>query len=70
MKGAVFLVDTDTNAYHWYLPIDLNLSAEGEWKEPPEYPGLTNAYYQVLEKLSDIVLEPLPKFPELQEAAQ
>lgn len=64
------MVDVDTNAYHWYLPINLHLSAEGEWKEPPTFPGLTNAYYQVLEKLRDMVLEPLPHLSEAQEIAQ
>lgn len=68
--GTVFLVDVGTNAYHWYMPLNLRLSAEGEWKEPPEFPGLTNAYYQVIEKLRDMVLESLPKSPDLQEVAQ
>jgi hypothetical protein len=57
--GSVAMVDLKSNKYHWYLPINLYLSAEGEWDEPNDFPGLTNAYYQVLESLRDKVLKPL-----------
>ena len=59
VSGKVYMVDLTTHKYDWYLPIDMNLSAEGEWDEPPTYPGLTNAYYQLIEDLRDQILDPL-----------
>lgn len=59
VTGRSYIVDVTTNTYLWYEPIDIRLGAEGEWDEPPEYPGLTNSYYQVLEMLRDRVLSPL-----------
>lgn len=57
--GSAFLIDLTTNKYEWYLPISLYLGADGEWDEPNDFPGLTNAYYQVLESLKDMILAPL-----------
>jgi len=53
VKGLVFLVDLQSNQYEWYLPFDHRLAATGVWKEPPNYPGLTNAYYKNLVRVSD-----------------
>ena len=63
VSGAVYMVDVKTNAFSWYMPVDYHLSAEGEWDEPPEYPALTNSYYQLLEKLRDEVLAAFPVKP-------
>ena len=57
------MVDVRTNAFSWYMPVDYHLSAEGELDEPPEYPALTNSYYQLLEKLRDEVLAAFPVKP-------
>lgn len=55
--GTAYVVDTTTNNYVWYEPIDIQLGVErGTWKEGPEYPSLTNAYYQVIEQLKDRVM--------------
>ncbi|MEM6817678.1 MAG: hypothetical protein AAF578_02710 [Pseudomonadota bacterium] len=59
VRGAAFLVDSATNTYSWYLPISNFLEADGEWKEAPDYPGLTNAYYQVVEQARDDILGPM-----------
>ena len=59
VRGRVSMVNLETNKYNWYLPISLYLSADGEWDEPTEFPNLTNAYYQVLENLRDMILAPL-----------
>jgi hypothetical protein len=29
------------------------VSAQGEWDEPPKFPGLTTAYYQAIELAKD-----------------
>ncbi|MDG1310448.1 MAG: hypothetical protein P8P26_00120 [Porticoccaceae bacterium] len=63
VAGCVAMVDLKTNKYNWYLPIDLYLSVDGEWDESKDFPGLTNAYYQVLESLRDMVLSPLNTSP-------
>lgn len=49
IKGAGYLVDLQDSSYKWYLPIEIYKGANGEWDEPPNYPALTNAYYQVIE---------------------
>ena len=45
--------DLSTNTYTLYQKIDIYKNAEGEWKEPPSFPGITNAYYQALEQVKD-----------------
>jgi hypothetical protein len=57
-KGSAFLVDVTTNEYEWFKHIEHYRSAEGEWDESPDYPALTNAYYQVLaEARADVISE-------------
>lgn len=57
--GVSYIVDLSTNAYEWYMPIDVQKASDGAWDEPPTFPGLTNAYYQSLEMTRDQVLKPL-----------
>lgn len=57
MKGAAYMVNLADNTYSWYLPIELYQSARGEWKEPPSFPGMTNAYYSVVETIKDDLLD-------------
>ncbi len=58
LKASSYLVNLDNNSYEWFLPLELKKSAEGDWDEPPNFPGLTNAYYQVLaEGREEIVAE-------------
>jgi hypothetical protein len=49
LRGQAFIVNLSNNTYEWYLLVDIKRSAEGAWDEPPKFPGLTNAYFQVLE---------------------
>ncbi|WP_185234847.1 hypothetical protein [Teredinibacter franksiae] len=56
LKGVAYLVDLTDNTYKWYKPISLYKAADGEWKEPPNYPGLTNAFYHVIEVGREAVL--------------
>lgn len=58
INGAGFLVNLSSNSYEWYLPINITKSADVSWDEPPKYPGLTNAYYQVIELSKDSFSQP------------
>lgn len=58
LQGAAYMVDLEKNTYAWYLPMDVTRSSDGSWDEPPSFPGLTNAYFQVLEISKDNVLKP------------
>lgn len=60
--GTGYLVDPKTNTFQWYLPInETRLAENNNWKEKPEYPGLTNAYFQAVEKVRDNILAPFSK---------
>ena len=61
VTGNGYVVDLESNAYQWYLPVSVTKSAEGAWDEPPKFPGLTNAYYLAIETAKDRFLEPLKK---------
>lgn len=56
--GAGFLVNLATNTYEWYQPIRIVRAADGNWDEPPKFPGLSNAYFQALEMGKDEFLKP------------
>jgi hypothetical protein len=55
ITGQAYLVDLATNKLAWNEPINLTQTAEGKWDEPPKFPGVTNAFYQVIEKVKDQV---------------
>lgn len=57
-SGLGYIVDLGSNAYDWYQPVTITKAAEAEWKEPPSFPGLTNAYFQALEMGRDELLQP------------
>jgi hypothetical protein len=57
--GISYIVDLSNNMYDWYLPLQITRSAEGAWDEPPQFPGLTNAYFQSVETAKDAVLKTL-----------
>lgn len=61
LYGNVQLVELSTHALEWFLPLAVSRAAEGAWDEPPKFPGLSNAYYQVLETGMDMVKKPLSK---------
>jgi hypothetical protein len=58
VRGQAYLIDLSSNAYDWYQPVKVTTTAEGKWDEPPAFPGLTNAYYQAIEKARDLYLGP------------
>ena len=59
VAGASYIVNLNDNSLEWYMPINVLKSSDGKWDEPPKFPGLTNAYYQVLELTKDQLLAPL-----------
>lgn len=58
VAGSGFMVNLADNAYDWYEPISFYRSAEGAWDEPPNFPGLTNSYYQAIEATKDTLKKP------------
>ncbi|UZJ43679.1 hypothetical protein OOT55_13570 [Marinimicrobium sp. C6131] len=50
VTGELYMVDLSTNEYYLLDPIHIRVPVEGEWNEPPEYPGLTMAYFEALER--------------------
>lgn len=57
--GAGYVVNLASNAYEWYTPLNVIKASDTQWDEPPKYPGLTNAYFQVLELTKDQLIKPL-----------
>jgi hypothetical protein len=58
LHGTLSMVNLSSNAYELYVPLRLEKAADGAWDEAPKFPGLTNAYYQVLELGKDAVTSP------------
>ena len=61
LNGTVSMIDLSSHALEWFLPLAVSRAADGAWDEPPKFPGLSNAYYQVLETGMDMVKKPLGK---------
>lgn len=59
--GKAYVVDLGSHAYEWYTPLAAKRPASGKWDEPPKFPGLTNAYYEVIELTKDAVKRPFVK---------
>lgn len=58
LNGTGYLVNLKNNTYEWFMPVNISKSADKNWDEPPQFPGLTNAYYQVLELSKDSYMKP------------
>ena len=58
ITGASYLVNLNTNALEWYLPLDVMKASDGQWDEAPKFPGLTNAYFQTLEIARGMIVAP------------
>ena len=58
VNGQAFMVKLADNSFDWYATIKQARGAAGEWDEAPNYPGLTNAYFQAVEGARDDVLKP------------
>lgn len=60
-KAEAYIVDLATHKLEWYERFDLGRAAEGNWDEPPKFPGLSNAHFQVLEEGKDAIKKPFLK---------
>lgn len=58
VSGVGYMVNLTDNSYEWYQPITQARTAGGPWDEAPNFPGLTNAYFQAVEGARDTVLKP------------
>ena len=61
LMGAGYIVNLNNNAYEWFYPFDLLKAPDSKWDEPPKFPSLTNAYFQVLEIGKDQITQQLSK---------
>jgi hypothetical protein len=56
--GHGYIVDLSDNAYEINLPVNIATAVEyGDWDEPPKYPGMTNAYFQTLDRVREDFLQ-------------
>lgn len=58
LRGTGYMVNLQTKTYEWYLPVSIVKSTNQNWDEPPQFPGLSNAYFQTLEVARDTFLQP------------
>jgi hypothetical protein len=58
VQGRGYMVNLQNNTYEWYRPVAIVKASDKAWDEPPKFPGLTNAYFQVLEISKDQFLKP------------
>ena len=58
LQGVGYIVNLKTNAYEWYMPVNITKSTDKSWDEPPQFPGLSNAYFQVVEIGKDTFMQP------------
>lgn len=58
LYGAGYIVNLNNNTYEWYSTVSNVKGSDGKWDEPPSFPGLTNAYFQVVESSRDNFLKP------------
>lgn len=58
LEGLGYIVNLSNNMYEWYSRVHVVRGADKSWDEPPKFPGLTNAYFAVLETAKDRFLEP------------
>jgi hypothetical protein len=63
LDGVGYIVNLANNTYDWYMPVSISKGTDQNWDEPPEYPGLTNAYFQTLEIGRDTFLRPFTEAP-------
>ncbi len=58
IAGLAQVIDLDDNRLLHYKPIALTRAADGEWDEGPEFPNLTNAFYQLLDNTEQQMISP------------
>ena len=61
LTGSGYMVNLRTGKIEWHTVLDTMRSAESAWDVPPKFPGLSNAYFQVLELARDKVFNALDR---------
>lgn len=51
-----YLVNLSNNTYEWHQTFSESKGTDANWDEPPNFPGLTNAYFQTIELGKDRLL--------------
>ena len=55
---SAYVIDLDDNRLLYYQPFTTNRVVDGEWDEGPEFPNLTNTYYQALDQTQQNLMLP------------
>jgi hypothetical protein len=59
VAGRAYVLNLGSHAYEWHETLAVRKPAEaGKWDEPPQFPGLTNAYFQAIELTKDQIKRP------------
>ena len=53
VTGYVYTVDLETNKYLQYERLNYRVNVPGEWDEPPSFPGVTESYFEAVEKAKE-----------------
>jgi hypothetical protein len=61
LQGSAYMVQLSSGNLDWLEPINTLRGTDGAWDESPKFPGLTNAYYQVLEMGMEQIKKPFVK---------
>ncbi|MBA1272396.1 hypothetical protein [Stutzerimonas azotifigens] len=56
--GLTQVIDLEDNRLAFYQTFGSTRAADGEWDEGPDYPNLTNAFYQALDESEQRILAP------------
>lgn len=56
--GLTQVINLDDSRLLYYQPFAAVRAAEGDWDEGPEYPNLSNAFYQSLDETEQLILAP------------
>lgn len=58
LVGRGYLINLSNNTFEWHQNVRIVRAADGKWDEPPNFPGLTNAYFQAVETGKDELKNP------------
>jgi len=61
LVGIAQIVDLESNRLLWYYVFDISKFVEGDWDQPPEYPGLTQAIYDAVAELRSAIGDELAR---------
>lgn len=58
VSAQFYMIDLANNSYSLFAPINILKAADGEWDAPPNFPAMTNAFYQAEEEAVDFLRKP------------